>query len=70
MKLKKKLGHTEFRDLSSVAELDLAKYCQRIGYQVFNTIQKSQGSSRTLSILKDEVDQIFNELISRATGRE
>ena len=69
MKLKK-INHAEFNDLSAVRELDLAKYCQRIGYQVSNTIQKNQGSVLTLSMLKAEVVQVFDELILRANGKE
>jgi len=69
MKLKK-INHAEFNDLSAVRELDLVKYCQRIGYQVFDTIQKNQGSVLTLSMLKAEVVQVFDELILRANGKE
>lgn len=68
MKLKK-LGNGEFKDLTAVKELDLAKYMQRIGYQVFNTIQHGHGSVKTLSALQYENNMVLNELISRAKGR-
>ena len=65
MKIKK----TNFVDLTNIHSVDLSKYCQRIGYQVFNAANNGQLSTITLSKMKAEVTQVFDELIRRTNGR-